>query len=188
METTKDEIVKSSDPKTALPSELFFKSLSYLGPISIASSSAVSREWKHSLRSNPNLHREIDLGHLNEEFEISFILYHFSQLSQLSLHSLSKVTINLGAFLLEVSGSRKAPNVKFGKSISHLDLFFYPSTIKQNFKGIPLLLENWREPLRNRPSQSSSSFPEHHPATSKLSFSSSPQHCGTYKFQSRSWK
>ena len=134
METTKDEIVRSSDPKTALPSELFFKSLSYLGPFSIASSSAVSREWKDSLRSNPNLHREIDLGHLNEDFEISFIIYHFSQLSQLSLHSLTKVTINLGAFLLEVSGSRKAPNVKFGKSISHLDVFF--SILQQSSKTL----------------------------------------------------
>lgn len=55
---------ESRDPDAVLPSELFSKALDFLPPSSIATSSAIPKDWRMTVNSNPLLHREIDFLHL----------------------------------------------------------------------------------------------------------------------------
>jgi len=44
------------DPSLALPQEMFSQLLSFLSPQGIATSSAICKQWRESIISNPTLH------------------------------------------------------------------------------------------------------------------------------------
>lgn len=81
-----------------LTTEIFQHVHSFLPPSSIATSTAVNREWRSTLLSTSTLHMEIDLSKLNGTFEMKRILGHFVRLANLSNHSLVRVNLNLSSF------------------------------------------------------------------------------------------
>jgi len=82
----------------ALPSELFSQLLSFLPPQGIAASSAICRQWRASITSNPVLHRDIDLTGMGLGSEMEDVIRHFSRLSSLALHQVVKVSVDLSSF------------------------------------------------------------------------------------------
>lgn len=83
------------DPTTAPPSETFCQLLSSLPPSSIATSIAVSTNWRNLVHANLNLHREVDLSKVNSCYQT---MQHFNRISSLALDRLLKVSLNLSSF------------------------------------------------------------------------------------------
>lgn len=95
---TGDPQSSAIDPMLALPSELFSQLLSFLPPQGIAASSAICRQWRASITSNPFLHRDIDLTGMGLGSEMEDVIRHFSRLSSLALHQVVKVSVDLSSF------------------------------------------------------------------------------------------
>lgn len=96
MNTKKYDNLK--DPLEMLPEELVSHSLSFLPPRSIPSTAALSRSWRLVVNSNPSLHREVDLSHMNQADDLLSVVYAFNHLSSLALGNLVRISLNLTCF------------------------------------------------------------------------------------------
>lgn len=94
-------------PNGALPSDLFGYLLSFLPLASIATSSAISREWRTTVNSSLLLHREIDFLHLGSEAQMEDIIQNFNRISSLSLNRLLRVSFNLSSFIKKLKVKKR---------------------------------------------------------------------------------
>jgi len=101
-----------SDPFLAIPSELFCQLLSFLEHPSIATSTAVSTDWRRVVHSDSTLFREIVLSNLGVDSDPEEVLLHLERLSTLALNQVAKVSLNLSSFFKRFETDSKGAGFK----------------------------------------------------------------------------
>lgn len=91
------------DP-VSLPEDIFFHSLSFLSPFSLATSSSISKLWRRSILSNPTLHTEVDLSRMGKSSTMRLVVATLTRLCRLSNNQVRTLRLNLTCFPVHVDG------------------------------------------------------------------------------------
>lgn len=105
------------DSISVLLPELFPHLLSFLPPSGVATSSAVSRDWRTLINSDFSLHQEIDLSNLGLGSNPDQITNHLQRLSALAHQRVIKLSLNLSSYWLVMVELPQTGDLESGPSL-----------------------------------------------------------------------